>query len=219
MRAGRISEVLPAPDAAPTTESQGVVLHEESDDEYEDVPLKKKRAQDQKQGLEHSIEEATGVAAQNPQEPQRPAEGSSGEVPGDDTFARPLVPQVVSAGVDDDEWLRSRTSRLLDLVDPDELARPETQGNMECNEDAPGNAPDDAPEKLPHLSEDTGRPMEADSALDVTHTPADVATSRLFIRNLSYTVTEDDLRTYFEKYGPVEEVRSPRGVPLPPLTA
>ncbi|XP_072744526.1 probable RNA-binding protein 19 [Anoplolepis gracilipes] len=32
---------------------------------------------------------------------------------------------------------------------------------------------------------------------------------RIFIRNLTYTITEDDIRTLFEKYGPLSEVNLP----------
>lgn len=52
-----------------------------------------------------------------------------------------------------------------------------------------------APEKKWRQFEDLGNPQE--SLAD---------TGRIFIRNLSYAITEDELEALFKKYGPVEEV-------------
>lgn len=98
----------------------------------------------------------------------------------------------------DSDWLRARTSRTLDLVNENEL-EDIIQGGMK---------PDDI------LSSD----MKAINGTHQVNLPAaeslneiqahdKVANGRLFVRNLSYTATEEELTTLFAKHGKVEEVR------------
>ncbi|KAL1451949.1 hypothetical protein WDU94_006274, partial [Cyamophila willieti] len=71
--------------------------------------------------------------------------------------------------------------------------------NNQTNNDSNNNSnQDDSKEKQWKLQEDSVKNAE------------DIAESgRIFVRNLSYTVTEDDLNKLFEKYGPVAEVILP----------
>jgi multiple RNA-binding domain-containing protein 1 len=77
--------------------------------------------------------------------------------------------------VNDADWLRSRTNRVLDFVEDDEV---------------PPSAKLLAP-KLVEVRE------ESDKIRD---------TGRLFLRNLNFDVSEDDLREHFSQYGALEEV-------------
>ena len=113
----------------------------------------------------------------------------------------------------DDEWLRSRTSRLLGLVDSDELdkqfeieAQPTTRAeqvednperidmNRSSDSEAPQDIGDDV--KEPSLEEPIGDP-------DITLIEE---SRRLFIRNLPYSASEDDLSQYFSEKGELSEV-------------
>ncbi len=171
----------------------------ESDDEYEDVP---KRL------------------------PQRPAQGTPAHA--DATSAPPVTdgdilahappdqpareaPQV-SADATDDDWLRSRTSRLLDLVDPDDpgfSARPPPSMPAATSAAEQQEAPHDGTSSHAlGLGENGPGPTRTENAEDMAKLVE--KTSRLFLRNLSYAVTEDDVREYFGKFGSLGEVSTCR---------
>jgi multiple RNA-binding domain-containing protein 1 len=89
----------------------------------------------------------------------------------------------------DSDWLRSRTNRVLDLVEPagDPQVENQTQDQVLDAEEMELEA---APETQDETSDD----------LPVPH-------GRLFIRNLPFEASEDDLRTLLTPYGHLEEVR------------
>ncbi|KAI9931652.1 hypothetical protein ASPWEDRAFT_169508 [Aspergillus wentii DTO 134E9] len=105
----------------------------------------------------------------------------------------------------DADWLRSKTSRLLGLLDEDEQA--------EFVQEAP--APTAAPAKPdpePHSPENVDsepqnhveEPQEApevDANIELIRSSA-----RLFVRNLSYEATEADLEPIFVPFGRIEEI-------------
>lgn len=109
----------------------------------------------------------------------------------------------------DDDWLRSRKSRLLGLVEDHEtLAMRAPQRVWEEQEDAGDSedrnmggmrpADDTASPEAPAKSE----PVSAE-----TEEPA-AGNGRLFLRNLAYTTTDDEIRKHFESHGfnQIEEV-------------
>ncbi len=163
----------------------------ESDDEYEEIP-----ARSSKPVPAMSVDDGETSAA-----PDTTAAIPVLQPP--DVTVRD-VPQVAADAADDD-WLRSRTNRLLDLVDPDDpayTARPiavvpaaesATVPAQQSQADV-ADTPDAPEEASPH---DQGSDRPAEMAQDA---------SRLFLRNLSYQVTEDDIREYFSKFGALEEV-------------
>ncbi|KAK4238285.1 hypothetical protein C8A03DRAFT_43929 [Achaetomium macrosporum] len=167
----------------------------ESDDEYEDIPARRQNGP------------AQGSSAPIGVTPAPVADGGTPATPLPDEPARG-VPQV-SADATDEDWLRSRTSRLLDLVDPDDpgfAAHP--------SRSAPAAAPASAPQEPPPdpAAADVGKQSEAQGDQDEAaedSTKLVEKTCRLFLRNLSYTVTEDDIREYFGKFGSLEEVNLP----------
>ena len=119
----------------------------------------------------------------------------------------------------DADWLRSRTSRLLGLIDDnDALMATHTLAN---EDDA-----DKDDEVLSNVSI-TRRSSDASiqaNAKDIDPGIEEIATEttskdvpettnntgRLFIRNLSYTVSEEDLRAQFGGYGDLEEASIPQ---------
>lgn len=102
----------------------------------------------------------------------------------------------------DMDWLRSKTSRLLGLLDEEE------QAESSPRPAAPAN--------------NTVEPIEEDESDEVEETPvaeepaeekdynADVEliriSGRLFLRNLAYDATEADLETIFAPFGKIDEV-------------
>jgi multiple RNA-binding domain-containing protein 1 len=109
----------------------------------------------------------------------------------------------------DEDWLRSRTNRLLDLVDPidgvtqkrpDDVSQllppPEKPTTPESVKVANGQEV-----SLVQVIEEDVRSDGPDPTIEAIQ-----ASGRLFVRNLPYSATEDDLRRHFEVYGPLEEV-------------
>ena len=140
-------------------------------------------------------------------------------VPGN-TDTRPATEIVPPAGepesstMTDDDWLRSRTSRLLGLVDdedtvleenpgPERLSNSEASGNVQTHTMLGTSNTDLQAEGELVQPTDTKASPEAQEAHSAV-----AATDRLFVRNLPYTVTEQELRAHFEQVGSghVEEV-------------
>ncbi|KAL1835742.1 hypothetical protein VTJ49DRAFT_6147 [Mycothermus thermophilus] len=177
----------------------------ESDDEYEDIPALQSKA----------AVPAPALAAQTDALPVPMEVDESSDPAVTEQPSRTVAP--VSADADDDDWLRSRTNRLLDLVDPDDPnfpTRPAPPASAPTTSAAAGNAP--APEAPKPASESggadvdgsdeagTGQKVDAENAIQQVR-----KTCRLFLRNLSYKVTEDDIRDHFNKFGALEEVNVP----------
>ena len=101
----------------------------------------------------------------------------------------------------DDDWLRSRTNRLLDLVEDNDVPV----------------APLSAPQKVTTEMHDqpVAIPQQPESARIIVEPVADATpseedkireTGRLYLRNLHFEVAEEDIRNQFSKYGSLEEV-------------
>ncbi|KAL9058828.1 MAG: hypothetical protein Q9162_001552 [Coniocarpon cinnabarinum] len=114
----------------------------------------------------------------------------------------------------DSDWMRSRTSRLLGLLDEgDEEHGPDirnvstqTQAAKETvgiHDERSGDQPAPRAEGLP-----------SDTAVDEALTSfatsfQPVETSRLFLRNLAYTTSEDNLSSILKPYGELLEIQLP----------
>ncbi|KAK3710687.1 Multiple RNA-binding domain-containing protein 1 [Vermiconidia calcicola] len=189
------------------------VVDAQSDEEYETVPKKTKRAK-----RESSSTQAQAQAEQGAVElPQQPSEANVEELESVDSAAEAM--QTDQPAVSDADWTRSRTSRLLGLLDDDE----EEVTAANHDEDATASEVDDSePEK--GTSKDR-QATEAESSMptppseiagDDNATPAvdneisAVRSSmRLFVRNLPYDVKGADLEIEFAAFGNLEEVHVP----------
>lgn len=172
-----------------------VVPADESDDEYQ-VIAKKPKILDASQRTSGQAESAPVAAAAIPAEasPVEDVDGVMTDVP---------EPAVAVQPTTDDDWLRSRTNRLLDLVEDDDVPI------------APAPAP------MKSSAEKRDSPVAVEQSASAAEVPAEVPatdsasseedkireTGRLYLRNLHFEVTEEDIRNQFSKYGPVEEVR------------
>lgn len=174
-----------------------VVPAEESDDEYQVIAKKPKTVE--------TPQEAPAVTQPMPvsTEPVIVDAGAAGQ---DVDAAMQDVTDAITAdqpAATDDDWLRSRTNRLLDLVEDDDLPI------------APASAPTKpAAEKrdLPAAVEVQPASTQTvnDPVMDATLSEEDKIrdTGRLYLRNLHFEIAEEDIRTQFSKYGSLVEVSS-----------
>lgn len=185
--------------------AQPPIPGDESDDEYEDIPAKISKLPVRPMSpLRLEVDHPRGDDTETLADPAAPELQGPPDAPLDAGEEPPKV------GATDDEWLRSRTNRLLDLVDPDDphfasqrVPAVESQHQIPA---APKSGPNEETREnhIPVLEAPDPRP----AAVQDGETAADVIerTSRLFVRNLPYTATEDDLRAHFGTYGHLEEV-------------
>ncbi|XXH03042.1 hypothetical protein Hte_009432 [Hypoxylon texense] len=185
----------------------------ESDDEYEVVPTRQKKSRPQEQTK--PVINTTGRENTQPVEDvgvdEEPAAEQFVQATTNSTGA-PTQPAAT-----DDDWLRSRTNRLLDLVDDDDVPTSKPPLNE------PSIIPDKEEQEEPEVVDatiDEDQDMKDDESqepeqdgLKPESKDDDVEsvrkTRRLFVRNLPYSATEDDLKSYFVQYGDVEEVHMP----------
>ncbi|KAH8597506.1 hypothetical protein B0O99DRAFT_592660 [Bisporella sp. PMI_857] len=178
-----------AENSEPPTKIQAIELPEaDSDEEYEAVPNKSRQKSPPK--VERTDTIAPPASTDVSEQTNKP------------------IGHVNASGLTDDEWMRSRTNRLLDLVDPEDIkTRQGTPPNVAA--DVVGETMVDTSEGIKEGSpvvEEVAQieDEQLDSVIDAIK-----ATGRLYVRNLSYTATEDELREHFEKYGQIEEVHLP----------
>ena len=118
----------------------------------------------------------------------------------------------VAPNATDDDWLRSRTNRLLDLVDPDTMQevqfanKEEAQSVFTTEPAAPVSVEPASSSKEVKLPEEDSTPVGEPSDKPDPVLEEISKNGRLFVRNLPYTATEEDLRRHFEPFGPLEEV-------------
>ncbi|KAL8808217.1 MAG: hypothetical protein Q9182_000281 [Xanthomendoza sp. 2 TL-2023] len=177
--------------------------------------------------VDASPQESPERQKRSPKDAEQPSHSSAEvmlfqEVPADSEVSpaieiEPAEKQPRVSALADDDWLRSRKSRLLGLVDEDDTkcqdiqdleappscgptGNPERPSNL-VTSDACSQA---AQDEMRHDNTDTTQILDR-----IINTMA--ATARLFVRNLPYTTTEGDIRQHFEQlgHGSIEEVHVP----------
>ena len=181
-----------------------VVPADESDDEYQVITKKPKVAE-----APEVAEETAPAPAVQPIVPAEAALVEEADAP------MPDAPVVAAAAqpTTDDDWLRSRTNRLLDLVEDDDVpvapALAPTKPAAE-KRDSPV-----AVEPQPEPAQPVAPVAEATDADSIALEEEKIReTGRLYLRNLHFEVAEDDIRSQFSKYGSLDEVSYTS--PLPP---
>lgn len=173
-------------DEEPPTKMQAIEVPEgESDGEYEVVPKKSRK--------------------KSPPPPVIPIEIPAPVVEAEPDRMVEDHPERIAPNTTDEDWLRSRTNRLLDLMDPDEIGAAAT-GAVPAE---PAVVAEAQPDETPDHEEPAEEVIEEDSDKPDPTIEAIKATGRLFVRNLPYTATEDDLREHFAPFGSLEEVHLP----------
>jgi multiple RNA-binding domain-containing protein 1 len=181
-----------------------------SDDEYEVVPRKAKRTKvdappAEQQPAETSVDEAETPTANAEEDAQQDA-----------------APQ---GPVSDADWARSRTSRLLGLLDDDEEEeennRPKARAASVSSTDMEDVVPTKSGPSKATTTTDTPAPAAATEEPvqpEADAEPTGVrASMRLFVRNLPYDVKQEDLESEFASYGNVEEVSTTFSFHSPPF--
>ncbi|KAF2276968.1 RNA-binding domain-containing protein [Westerdykella ornata] len=179
-----------------------VVPEGESDDEYQAIGKKAKTSHEVKQ---------PSVEAQPQKQPRPPPEPTVDKSSGSEALSNSNITAAAETGpVSDADWLRSRTNRVLDLVDDDE------EPSRQVHDSAPAPGRGSSVEEKTELAEMEMVEQEKDTPNDVEEAvsqPSEVdkirQTARLYLRNLHYDITSDDLQEHFSKYGPLEEVHVP----------
>ncbi|TLS29058.1 hypothetical protein PpBr36_00714, partial [Pyricularia pennisetigena] len=192
--AAESSAMIVDTDQAGTKPSEALVgLENESDDEYEEIPTRPVK----RQAVEAKDNTAAVVVKAAPAEvppPEAPAPHESTDTPA----------QVDVTPATDDDWLRSRTNRLLDLIDPDD---PKALQPVPAEEPAPvlEAAPETDQPPRDEMQDEKPKPVPEKIQKD---DPVESIrkTSRLFVRNLPYSATEDDLKSVFGAFGPLDEI-------------
>jgi multiple RNA-binding domain-containing protein 1 len=163
----------------PPTKMQAIEVPEaESDGEYEAVPKKPRKTSPPKATIQTELVAVSSIM-------ERPTEG-------DEAVVAPAAPDAT-----DDDWLRNRTNRLLDLVDPEELVHSRVEAN--ANESTVAETTTDEPvtnEEFEGFEDEKPDPV----------IEAIKSNGRLFVRNLPYIASEEDLREHFETFGTLDEV-------------
>lgn len=182
-----------------------------SDGEYEPVPKKqkgeRKNAGGDKLAFQPTLEdkELESTIQEHPESlpvAEQETEEAINEAP------------ATTQAASDADWLRSRTSRLLGLLDDDvalkSTALPddsEEQDTANVKLPRPIHSGDVSDARLRTDQDDRNEHFEKIAPLlSLEDTKQD--NRRLFVRNLAYTTTEDDIRQHFESgdYGAIEEV-------------
>ncbi|KAF2839370.1 RNA-binding domain-containing protein [Patellaria atrata CBS 101060] len=183
-------------------EEQTIVEDGDSDSEYEVVPKKSKNA-----STSISNTTSVGQAISSTNQDQENDQANPPAIP--DEEVPTVVPRDTSQS--DADWLRSKTSRLLELDDGYSGAEGTRVSMSQDKDTGPAEEMRNIAVALPNQDtlEETG-PATAISTDQVkTESDTNKDTGRLFLRNLPYTVTEDDLREYFNAFGSLDEVHIP----------
>ncbi|KAK9437622.1 MRD1-like protein [Metarhizium brunneum] len=181
----------------------------ESDDEYEQIPSRGEKSR----RIEPRQDKSDNVARQPPPRVEKTPkddieEAGENKAEGIDSEMTDQGPS--ATGATDDDWLRSRTNRLLDLVDPDDLASGAVLSPVDATTEQ-----DMENDRLSSHSSDEVTPGTTTEVATSKETATEDAvsaisrTSRLFVRNLPYSATEDDIRETFDKFGTLQEVHLP----------
>lgn len=174
-----------------------VSVEAESDDEYEEIPARTPKRQ--REDAQDQIMTDAPVPLSNEHEQSVPLESATAALQKTDTT--------------DDDWLRSRTNRLLDLLDPDDAAAlvprvttPARHSEQAILEPSTANISVEAAGSAASDTE-TRHPSRTDAGTDEDDATEQIRrTARVFVRNLPFKATEAELRQHFEKYGPIDEV-------------
>ncbi|KAE8351156.1 hypothetical protein BDV28DRAFT_137689 [Aspergillus coremiiformis] len=110
--------------------------------------------------------------------------------------------------VSDADWLRSKTSRLLGLLDDEEQAELESGAQKATTSTEPAAdakaRTEDAETSAPPPAAEIGKPIKAPEV--DTNIENIRISARLFVRNLSYDTKESDLEPVFTPFGRIEEI-------------
>ncbi|KAI6791378.1 RNA-binding domain-containing protein [Hortaea werneckii] len=202
-----------AQEATATAQVADAAFEGFSDDDYEEVPKKKQRQESKEVLAKDSLQ--VDESNDNVMQQDMPGQAEDLQPTGNE--------QSYQNGMSDADWARSRTSRLLGLLDDDEEEDAKAAASAQRLTSA-----DDSEHEDEDASKRSTRPAinkeEVDSPLPTPPSETDMdatanshsgeaegvrSSMRLFVRNLSYNVRREDLMAEFESFGHLEEVHVP----------
>lgn len=188
------------PDTASESSKPVEDAEDQSDNEYEEIPRSAERKPPQHVVNDEVVEPASENLESDEVKETEPSENK--------------------AIVSDADWARSRTSRLLGLLNDDEE---EDQMDTGTSNPPDANPSDDEVEKGQPKRSSSGPAKHAMLTPPADSMEDDVvkddgekdqsgvrSSMRLFVRNLPYDVKDEDLEREFEVFGNLEEVSHPR---------
>ena len=180
---------------------------DESDDDYQVIAKKPKIAP------EPTITSApTQPTSTEQPAPAHQAQGLDGGEPMEDIQEAPAAEQ---GPVSDVDWLRSRTNRVLELVEDDPMTSVSAPASQAPEPQPPAAAK--ASLEVDEAQPETQQPTEEQAVVAAPDEEDKIReTGRLYLRNLHYGVTEDEIRQQFSKHGALEEVSKRLSFPLRP---
>jgi len=123
-----------------------------------------------------------------------------GELPEEKSEEQPQPDPSNGQDATDDDWLRGRTNRLLDLMGPEDVL-PEAKNAKEPSVEDEEDAAEPMRDVAQGRSETSTPEPQVDPLLEQIR-----QNGRLFVRNLPYSASEQELQDHFKEYGPLEEV-------------
>lgn len=197
-----------------TTDGPGAPIpgDDASDDEYEAVPSRPSKRVALQPG-----QSAPSTKPHVSELPRGPPDAMASDEPPADPMnvdePEKAAPRSGDAmATTDEDFLRRNTNRLLDFLDDDEVtpvsvdkAQPEAPQAPQPSGGQDGVPASPSPE--PRQSADAVSKAGARGASTVDSLDSIRRTRRLFIRNIAFTATEEDLRPFLARFGEMEEVR------------
>ncbi|KAL6706377.1 Multiple RNA-binding domain-containing protein 1 [Coniothyrium glycines] len=173
---------------------QVAVPGDESDDDYQVITKKPKIAVE------------TETFAESAPDPILAAPVQTGEEVDDVQTATATADR---GPVSDADWLRSRTNRVLELVEDDEVLPTQSSAPKQPSpQPETESLPDEA--QIPQVETQSAAKEEPGDDPTSAEEEQIRETGRLYLRNLHFDVTEDELREQFSKSGAIEEVHVPQ---------
>lgn len=173
-----------------------------SDEVYEHVPKKRK----QRESEEENVMPAEPPVPEDVPSTEAGRLSSNRDLSQEAAQEATHEPSIKSLAASDADWIRSRTSRLLGLVDDDDLQPTALPEDASTEKVGLTEVPELVKERsVSDTSVQTDEELEVERAILGNEAAGN---GRLFVRNLTYTTTKEDLRKHFEDggHGTVEEV-------------
>ncbi|BDD54619.1 Multiple RNA-binding domain-containing protein1 [Monascus purpureus] len=122
----------------------------------------------------------------------------------------PAAPEADVGPVSDADWLRSKTSRLLGLLDEDEQEEYNATSQHKAAAPTETGTGADIDSRVSEVQNIVSQDDDAGVAAETPETDTNVdlirASARLFVRNLPYNTAEVDLEPIFTPFGKIEEI-------------
>ncbi|KAJ5996123.1 hypothetical protein N7499_007562 [Penicillium canescens] len=177
----------------------------------EELPSHPKKAKTEKPPVAEKVEQAEPMVIDKSGEEENQEESEQNNS---------AEPEAEAAPVSDADWLRSKTSRLLGLLDEeeqDEFDQHKAEAPAD-SDSASFSAGDKSPpvhsesrieaiENIaPNMTDVDSEPQGAPEAPEDPNLDLIRNSARLFLRNLAYDTTEADLQPLFGRFGKIEEI-------------